>query len=176
MLAARSKRNQKVNQALREAPEREDERLTNATILQSDIPRRHTVLPDPDREARLAIKQANVANHNAAKEEERRNMLHTLYINAGSFITTSSQLDAVIDRVFDDTDQFTNDEKRGQNIWNLGFPQTVQEMLGGRAARPRQGGGRMKALDAALEGADVVYKERMRKIGEELTGGADNPK
>ena len=169
LVAGRSRRKQAFNRARRRAPEREDERLTNATVLQSDTPRCHTILQDPDREARLAIKRENVAKHNAAKQEERRDLLHNLYINAGSFITTGAQLDQAIDRVFDDTDQFANDEKLGQNIWNLGFPPTVQEMLGGKAVGVLAA--RTKALDSAVAAPKEVLKERMMRVGEELTGG-----
>ncbi|KAL9128856.1 MAG: hypothetical protein Q9217_002545 [Psora testacea] len=169
VVAAKSRKKQAFNRARREAPQREDERLTNATVLQSDIPRRHTILPDPDREARLAAKRENVARHTVAKEEERRDMLHTLYINAGTFITTGSQLDQVVDRVFDNVEQFTNDEKRGQNIWNLGFPETVEEMLGGKASGVRVN--RPKALDNALVSRKELHDHRMTRIGEELTGG-----
>ncbi|KAL9102376.1 MAG: hypothetical protein Q9163_002469 [Psora crenata] len=166
-VAVKSRRTQAFNRVRREAPEREDERLTNATVLQSDLPRRHSILTDPDREARLAAKRENVARHNAAKEEERRNMLHNLYINAAGFITTDAQLNQEVDRVFDDTEQFVNDEKVGQNIWNLGFPETVQEMLGGKAAP----GGRIKALENALGPGKEMLEARMTRVGEELTGG-----
>ena len=168
-VAGRSRRKQAFNRERREAPEREDERLTNATILQSDIPRRHTLLPDPNREARLALKRDNVARHSAAKEEERRRMLHNLYVNAGSFITTGSQLDQAVDEVFDDMEQFATSEKLGVNIWNLGFPETVQEMLGGKAAG--SSGGKSKALESALGTGKELLDERMREVGKELTGG-----
>ena len=101
----------------------------------------------------------------AMREETRRNALHTLYVNAGDFITTGKQLDGVIDRAFDDNSQFRSDSSEGVNIWNLGYPETVQELL-----RKVNKSGRQTALDSA-EGNEMVTRERMRKIGEELTGG-----
>ena len=164
-VAARSARKQAFNHRQRNAPEREDERLTNATVLEADRVRRHTVLPDPDREGRLAMKTDNVVKHRAALEEERRNMLHTLYVNAGQFITTGAQLDQVVDRVFDDQAQFLNDQQKGVNIWNLGEPETVAELLGEKG----KGEDKRKAVD--IRGKRNLVEERMRRIGEELTGG-----
>ena len=101
----------------------------------------------------------------AMREENRRNALHTLYVNAGDFITTGKHLDGVIDRAFDDKSQFRSDRSEGENIWNLGYPETVQELLG-----KVNKSGRQTAMDSA-EGNTIVTRERMRKIGEELTGG-----
>ncbi|KAK4692858.1 hypothetical protein P7C71_g4425, partial [Lecanoromycetidae sp. Uapishka_2] len=147
------------------APEREDERLTNPSVLQSERPIGHHSLPDPNREARLARKRDNVAKIEAMRQENRRNALHTLYVNAGDFITTGAQLDATIDKVFDDLDQFKNDATPGLNIWNLGYPETVQQLL----AKANHVPGR-KAVDSA-EGSAGVTRERMKRIAEELTGG-----
>ena len=164
-LMARSKKSQAERNMLLDAPEREDERLTNPSVLQSEMPERHHALPDPDRGARLARKRQNVANMEAIREENRRNALHTLYVNAGNFITTGAKLDSTIDRVFDDQSQFNNDNTGGVNIWNLGFPETVQQLLVKANRAPGK-----KAMDAA-EGNAGVTRERIRKVAEELTGG-----
>ena len=166
IVAAKSARVQAFNRQQREAPEREDERLTNATVLEADQVRRHTMLSDPDRQVRLALKRENVERHRAGLEEERRNMLHTLYVNAGQFITTGAQLDQVVDRVFDDEMQFMNDQSKGVNIWNLGEPETVAELLGERG----RGVDRRKAVDN-VGGMKGLMEERMRRVGEALTGG-----
>ena len=164
-VAARSARKITEHERLIAAPERDDERFTTPSILHSMRPSSHGRLADPDRESRLAAKKANVAAIEAAKQEERRNALHTLYMNAGAFIVTEEHLNRAIDEAFDDNTQFRNDSKNGLNIWNTGFPETVQEMLnqanrtsGGKAVEQRQGYG-------------PVTKERMKRIGEELTGG-----
>lgn len=147
------------------ARERKDVRLTNPSVLSTQQPTKHHSLPDPTRSTRLEAKSQNVADMAAMREETRRNALHTLYVNAGDFITTGKQLDGVIDRAFDDNSQFRSDSSEGVNIWNLGYPETVQELLGKVNKR-----GRQTALDSA-EGNEIVTRERMRKIGEELTGG-----
>lgn len=165
-LQARSSRNMAIRTQALEAPERDDERLTNPSVLQSARPTKHQVLPDPNRETRLAQKRANVAAMEVMRQEERRSKLHTLYVNAGDFITTGKQLDNAIDRVFDNQDQFTTDQKLGLNVWNLGFPETVQQLLGVANKDPR----RQKAVDSA-EGNSLITEKRMKRIAEELTGG-----
>lgn len=152
--------------ALLSAPERDDEYLTNPTVMQSAQPTKHHILPDPNREARLAQKRANVAAMDAKKQEDRRNKLHTLYVNAGNFITTGKQLDSAIDRVFDNDGQFRSDQRPGLNVWNLGVPETVSELLGHANKDPRG----QKAMESAAGNAEVT-RERMRRIAEELTGG-----
>ncbi len=146
-------------------PERDDERFTAPSILNSILPSNRSRLPDPERALRIASKQANITIVEAAKQEERRNALHTLYMNAGNFIVTEEHLNRVVDQVFDDNTQFTNDSKNGLNIWNTGYPETVQEML--NQANRRSGG---KAIERN-QGYGPVTKERMKRIGEELTGG-----
>ncbi|CAD6573014.1 MAG: hypothetical protein ASARMPRED_005829 [Alectoria sarmentosa] len=155
----------RIREKLLYAPERDDVRLTNPSVLSTQRPTKHRALSDPNRPARLAVQNQNVANMAAMREETRRNALHTLYVNAGDFITTDEQLDGVIDRAFDDNSQFRNDAMEGSNIWNLGYPETVQELLG-----KVNKSGRQTALDSA-EGNEIVTRERMRKIGEQLTGG-----
>lgn len=153
------------NRAL-EAPEREDERLTNPSVLQAAKPTKHHIMPDPHREARLAQKRANVAAMEAMRQEDRRNKLHTLYVNAQDFITTGKHLDTAIESVFDDQNQFMTDERPGLNVWNLGFPETVQELLSKANKDPRS----QKAVDSA-EGNGLITRQRMKRIAEELTGG-----
>lgn len=151
------------------APERIDVQLTTPTVLSTQRPTKHHALPDLARSARLAVKSQNVADMAAMREETRRNALHTLYVNAGDFITTEEKLEGVIDRAFDDNSQFRSDSGQGVNIWNLGFPETVQELLGKANKSVRQTAGQT-ALDSA-EGNEIVTRERMKKISEELTGG-----
>ena len=164
-VAARSAKKMAMHERLIAAPERDDERFTSPSILHSMSPSSRGRLPDPDREARIAAKKANLAALEAAKQEERRNALHTLYMNAGNFIVTEEHLNKVIDEVFDDNTQFANDSKNGLNIWNTGFPETVQEILD--QANRTSGG---KAVERN-QGYALVTKERMKRIGEELTGG-----
>ena len=165
-LQARSNRKLADRKRRLEAPEREDEWLTNPTVLQSQRPVKHHVVGDPHREARLARKRENVARTEAMRQEVRKDQLHTLYVNSGNFITTGEQLNTVIDRVFDDPNQFTNDQEPGLNIWNLGYPETISELLSKVNKDPRS----QKAIESA-EGNTTITRQRMRRIAEELTGG-----
>ena len=164
--AITSAQNMRIREKLLYARERKDVYLTSPSVLSSQQPTRHHGLPDPTRFARLAAKKQNVADMAAMREEARRDALHTLYVNAGDFIMTDKQLDGVIDKAFDDNSQFRSDSSEGLNIWNLGYPETVRELL----QKVNKSGRRETAL-ATAEGNAVIARERMKKIGEELTGG-----
>ena len=164
--AATSYQNRRIREKQLYAPERRDAFLTNPSVLSSQQPARYRGLPDPERPARLAAKSQNVADMAAMREEVRRNALHTLYVNAGDFIMTGEKLDGVIDKAFDDNTQFRSDSSEGVNIWNLGYPETVEELL----RKSDKTWKRQTALDSA-HGNEIITEERMRKISEELTGG-----
>ncbi len=102
----------------------------------------------------------------AMRQVERQEKLHTLYVHAGHFITTEKQLDEVVDKVFDNTRQFSSDARPGLNIWNLGYPESVNELLSKANMNP----GTQKAMEVA-EGSQPVMRERMKRLSEELTGG-----
>ena len=157
--------NFKIREKLLYARERKDVWLTSPSVLSNQQPAKIHALSDPNRPARLAVKIQNVADMAAMREETRRNALHTLYVNAGDFITTGEKLDGVVDGAFDDDSQFRNESNTGVNIWNLGSPETVQQLL-----KKANKSGRQTALDSA-EGNEIITRERMKKIGEELTGG-----
>ena len=164
--ATNSRNNRRIREKLLYAPERRDVFLTNPSVLSSQQPARYRGLPDPERPARLAIKSQNVADMAAMREEARRNALHNLYVNAGDFITTGEKLDGVIERAFDDNSQFRSDNNEGLNIWNLGYPETVRDLL----LQIDKNAERQTALSSA-EGNEIITRERMKKISEELTGG-----
>ncbi|KAL8682635.1 MAG: hypothetical protein Q9186_001322 [Xanthomendoza sp. 1 TL-2023] len=164
-LHARTASKQRMRARLLSAPTPADEKFTMASVLQSSLPSR-SGLQDPDRDARIEQKRANFAAHDAMKKAERQNALHTLYMNARDFIVTEEKLTEAVEKAFDPSSkQFDNDAKRGLNIWNLGYPLTVREQL----ERAKKGeSGRMVER---LSGFRGVTDERMRRIGEELTGG-----
>ena len=164
--AAKDYQNRRIREKLLYAPERKDAYLTNPSVLSSQRPARYRGLPDPERPARLAAKSQNVAHMAAMREEARRNSLHTLYVNAGDFIMTGEKLDAAIGKAFDDNSQFRSDNSEGVNIWNLGFPEKVEDLL----RKSDKTWKRQTALDSA-QGNEIITRDRMKKIGEELTGG-----
>lgn len=158
-------RKQEESLQLATAPEREDERLTNPTVHTALLPLRRGPLPDPFREARVEKMRANVEHMQREKAEERRNMLHTLYMNAREFIVRPEQLDLAIDRAFDGPDLFLNDDTRGENIWHTGAPETAHTLLHlSGHGRHQRGGDRVKWSRDLLE-------KRLDRIGAELTGG-----
>jgi hypothetical protein len=148
-----------------EAPPRDSDRLTAPTIRSSMSTLQHCILPDPERDARLAAASARVQAKAAVLEEARRDALHTLYIHARSFITTEQQLEQEIEKVFSET-PFENMERAdAQNIWDAaGAPPTVAEMLSEVSNTQR------RAVEFYAPPA-VKTGKRMKRIAEELTGG-----
>ncbi|KAG8533195.1 uncharacterized protein KY384_001978 [Bacidia gigantensis] len=166
-MLASSSRTQAYNLAARDAPERDDERLTMPTIIPSEVPKKQVLLPDPQREERLATKAGNVVYQKEAQEEERKDMLHKLYVSSGKFVTTVEQLDKLITDVFDDEMAFANDNSKGANIWHLGLPDSTEQLLrtSGQGRRARSN----KAVDGSVR--DQLTDERTKQLGDELTGG-----
>jgi hypothetical protein len=161
MIAGRSRARSEYREKRLHAPQREDERLTNPTITSATRTLQQGPVPDPDRAARVAEKAARVQAKEAAKEEARRDALHTLYMHARSFITTEEQLDSEIERIFVEQPF----EQNGDNIWDaVGAPPTVQDMLS--AVNNTQ-----KSALAYHAGPAAITGKRIKRIAEELTGG-----
>ncbi|PBP23646.1 hypothetical protein BUE80_DR005293 [Diplocarpon rosae] len=162
-LARQSRRKSKSREKALHAPQREDERLTNPTITKMTRTLQSGAVPDPDREKRLAEKVARVQARAIAKQEERQNALHTLYMNARNFITTEQQLDATIESIF--VPDPHEEHRMDDSIWNVvGTPITVKDMLAS-INKTEKSAVLFHASPAARTG------ERMKKIAEEMTGG-----
>lgn len=166
---ARMQEKSEKHEAALNAPEREDERLTLPTH-GLDLETLFNKAPqDPQREDRLATKRANVAQQAALKSAERLDHLHTLYMNAHKFIVTPQQLDAAVDEAFGTEERPAKFGVEGAlsgsiSVWGDGKPASVQDMLAAS-----QGGGRGAVQ---MKGGLELSRERMRRIAEELTGGA----
>lgn len=173
-LAEETQRRQQESQELLDAPEREDERL-NAPSHGLDLEKlMNGPLEDPNREARLAHKARNYHLHTAAKKADRLDHLHTLYMNARSFIVTPDQLDTAVEEAFGTPEKPVNfggggfygsAEGSAASMWAQGAPSTIQNML--KSANKQVGN---RALEGAANPAEI-NKERVRRIAEELTGG-----
>ncbi|KAL8807550.1 MAG: hypothetical protein Q9223_004295, partial [Gallowayella weberi] len=164
-LGARTAAKQRERARLLSAPTPAHEKFTVASVLQSSLPSRNG-LQDPDREARIERKKANFAAHVERRKAERQNALHTLYMNARDFIVTEERLKEAVEKAFDPhSKQFDNDHRRGLNIWNLGYPVTVKKLL------ERANKGETGRTVERMSGFGGVMDERMKRIGEELTGG-----
>jgi len=162
-VAVRSKAKGEAREKRLRAPQREDERLTNPTIKEANRILQSGPVPDPNRTPRVAEMAARVQAKEAARKEQRRNALHTLYMQARSFITTEEQFDAVIEKIFVDSPH--DPGHMSDNIWVvMGAPPTIQDMLS--AVNNTQ-----KSAVAYHSGPAPLTGERMKKIAEELTGG-----
>ena len=161
-MAARSLFKQAEHERRIHEPEREDERLTNPSIIQALKRGSTNHLPDPEREARVAKMKARFEAKEAVKAEERRNALHSLYMNARDFIVTEEALNAKVDEVFDH-EWFRNYPEH--SIWDKeGFPDTVQSMLSESSSGKR---GNAQTTSGYIQ----LTKDRVQRIAEELTGG-----
>ncbi|KAL4946654.1 hypothetical protein BDV06DRAFT_53764 [Aspergillus oleicola] len=155
----RSQFKQMLRERVLRQPERDDERLTQPSIPAIMQPRTSTgALPDPDREERLAASLLRLEQKNLEKELDRRDSLHTLYMNARKFIVNEDQLTAEIEKVFPEKDNeaWQSDSRQGENIWNLGFPTGMAKRL----SDSKTGTGRWDTIQG-----------RVKKLGEEITGG-----
>jgi len=153
-----------MNEERRHAPQREDERLTNPTITgaMSELHVGH--VPDPGREERIAEAAAQFRAKQTAQVYERQDALHTLYMNARSFITTSEQLNDELEKVFVQY-PFGEAHPDKDNIWDAyGMPPTVQDMLS-TVNNSQKSAIQYHALPGTIDG------KRMKRIAEELTGG-----
>ncbi len=156
-------------------PPREDERLTNTSIpscMRVTPGSFSTALNDSATASTLhARKLANVEKQATSKIESRRDALHTLYMNACTFITTEKQLTAEIDRVFDDPKlEWGDAASDGESIWNKQPPATIATLL-------QEGTGRSERAEvgsAIHRGETQRYRtdqKRMKRIAEVLSGG-----
>merc|ERR1712098_664467 len=140
----------------------------NPKFIEIPVPPQHQALPKIDVKGtlpppRVAEKKARVEAIALAKEEQRRNALHTLYMNARSFITTEEELDAEIEKIFVEDPHASGN--LNDNIWSVkGAPPSVLTMLS--AVNNTQ----KKAIDFH-RGPAALTGRRMKKIAEELTGG-----
>ncbi|KAL9581235.1 MAG: hypothetical protein Q9212_004016, partial [Teloschistes hypoglaucus] len=164
-LQTRSTAKLELRERLLTAPTPAHEKHTTPSILSSALSTSYTMTPT-ERAALLARKKANHERHASQKILERRNALHTLYMNARDFIVTEQALTEAVERAFHPGNpQFDNEAKRGLNVWNLGYPETVKELLD---TVNREGTG--NALQRYI-GYAALTNQRMKRLGEELTGG-----
>lgn len=164
-VATRSAAKQARNRRLLYAPARDDEQFTATSVPHAIQPWIHRGLPDPNRDERVAEMRRRTQAQLAAKREERLTTLHTLYMNAREFITTEAELEKLVDQAFDDQEQFSTSFNIGENIWNLGYPETVRQLLGLQESAAFR-----TAIDRT-EGYGPVTRKRLNRIAEELTGG-----
>lgn len=165
IVAYRSARKQADHERRVNAPIREDERLTAATITAVTRTLQHGNVPDPNREERVTTAKARVEYKARILEQERKDALHTLYMHARNFITTEEQLDKAVEEIFVEQPFADNVNAGTDNIWDAyGPPPTVQKLLS-------EINNTQKTAIDFHQGPAVPYGKRMLKIAEELTGG-----
>ncbi|KAK2606359.1 hypothetical protein QQS21_003178 [Conoideocrella luteorostrata] len=150
------------------APDREDDRLTQPTILGSIMDTK--LYPDPDRFSRADRSRTKVLALEKSKHEARRDALMELYISASSFIVHENELKAEIDKVFAE-DYFRQQSRAAyrhgatENTWGVyGRPPSVANMM------ETSVGASTKVMDFDESEYDRSVK-RQKRIAEDLTGG-----
>jgi len=166
--ALTSRRNKNQREALLCQPEREDERLTNPSVDSTLQKVLAGGLTDPGRANRLQEKQERVQAHEAVRRENKQDSLHTLYMQARSFITTEAQLAQAIDAEFG-TPKEPREFESQSSIWYKGAPQTVQEKINA-INNVRTPGSERGALGGTESYAEIT-RARLKKMAEHLTGG-----
>lgn len=149
--------------------EREDERLTSSTILPELLPGFKPDLPEDSFKARTNARRVNVEAHQTARKEDRRDALHTLYVNAQTFITTEEKLNDTVDKSFPDgpNPAFQDGEFYGSSVWNIGYQPTVEGLLNHQKKTTRSG-----SSQKVEEGkTKTIHETRLNRIAEELSGG-----
>lgn len=158
-----------ANRAAATAPEREDERLTRATVNAKTLAT--AVQPDPERFERALASRAVTDAVAAEKSERRRDAIQELYMSArrGPFIVDEGGLEAAVEREFgEDGHRFRGRSPTNQpiiSVWDLeGSPDTVGDML-------REVSGRDGRVLVDLTTQRSKTEKRQKRVAEELTGG-----
>jgi hypothetical protein len=170
-LANRAIRRQQDREARLHRPEADDERLTAPSIdLNLLALLRKGPLQDPQRDARLAEMRQRHASKQAARQEYRRDALHSLYVNAREFIVSDAQLNTAIDKAFGTVERPYVFGNNGASVWdnNPSPPSSIVDMLNAATAK----GGRGGALSqSSLHSDGALTAARVRRMAAELTGG-----
>ncbi|KAI1077684.1 hypothetical protein F5B20DRAFT_572145 [Whalleya microplaca] len=156
-----------ANRAAATAPEREDERLTRASVSPGTL--QTAVQADPLRFATAEARRARTAALAASRSEARRDAIQELYMKARGFIVEEAELAAEVDRLFA-PDYWDRLGKSAiglpmRNIWDLeGRPTNVNDMLSDVARSS-------SLLVKDLESEHTRTLKRQKEVAEELTGG-----
>ncbi|KAI1400220.1 hypothetical protein F4819DRAFT_462019 [Hypoxylon fuscum] len=155
------------NRAAATAPEREDDRLTRASINSGTF--QTSVLPDPERFSRATDSLAQTTALQSQKSEVRRDAIQELYMKARTFIVSEAELEAEVERVFAPDYWRKMGASAGgyemHNIWDAdGRPQTVADMLDDLSRTS-------STAVKNLESEKTRTAKRQKEVAEELTGG-----
>ena len=146
--------------------EREDARLTNASVPAAMNPKLKQTFTEEDALWMQEKRRQNIETHQSKKSAAQHDALHTLYMNARDFITDEEQLGAKIKEEFDDKNFGGHSSDPAKSYWDSqGPPDGIAEMVNrSTMSRGRQG-------VSEKEDAWRRDQERMRKLAEGLSGG-----
>jgi hypothetical protein len=117
------------------------------------------------------MKRINVETKAAEKQQERLDALHTLYMNARTFIVTPEQLDKAVDEAFGTVE---NPKRFGSShhgpgtslsVWGEGRPERIQDMLN------TANGVKSRTYMDSSSKAPEISRDRINTIAEVFTGG-----
>ncbi|GAM88453.1 hypothetical protein ANO11243_064860 [Dothideomycetidae sp. 11243] len=171
----RSRASRRERDAALLAPEHFADRLTAPTLdasVAAELARyeRKAALPDPAREKRLVKARKRVARTEEGLKARRADALHTLYMNARTFVVDEQGLNRAIDEAFGTVDEPHNFGGDMPSLWSKGAPPKINEMALGMAGLGRS------ALQRDVElGQMEVLKDRVRRMAEGVTGGKMDP-
>ena len=170
-MANRATLRQQDREARLHRPEREDERLTAPSIDSNLLTLlQKGPLQNPNKDARLADMRERHALKQAARQESRRDALHSLYVNARDFIVNDAQLSTAIDEAFGTVAQPRGFGNNGASVCDNtpSGPSYSFDMLNSATARGVRGG----ALNQSTMNRDTALTAaRVRRMAAELTGG-----
>ncbi|OTB02699.1 hypothetical protein M426DRAFT_322455 [Hypoxylon sp. CI-4A] len=156
-----------ANRAAATAPEREDERLTRASVNAGTL--QTAVLPDPLRHERARESRERTRFLSAQKSEARKDAIQELYMKARSFIVSEKDLEAEVEKLFaPDYWRKSGAAATGavvNNVWDRdGKPRTVADMLTDVSRTSSN-------LTRNTESEKTRTLKRQKEVAEELTGG-----
>lgn len=160
-IARKSESKQAMRNHIISQPQRPDEYYTRPTTVAAMAVKKQARLPSAGAEDRYVAAKAHVESKEAMKKEDRQDSLHTLYMNARSFITTEEQLMEAIDRVFPadgHSPDWDADFTPASNMWDLGPPSPVDDMLKSKTQPQlswRKEQNRLHQLAEALTGGKI---------------------
>ena len=149
------------------APERDDEEWTRVSVSKAirDVLESKDNSPVETEEERQ-VKRGRYEEIEKARQDERSDSLHALYLHARNFILTEEGLDEELEKVFGDDENPPSWAGGQRSVWALGPPPGTEKLVG---RMPSMASDSMRGKH--YEHMSNVMRQRMMKIAGKLTGG-----